>query len=495
MCLRIGRLVVLMAMVLLVGCGARPAISQSLNESTPMAPVQSVSTNTVVAEAAIVPCREAELAFKTLGRVQEILVSAGDQVESGQELARLDTRDLDQVVVEAEAALKRAQAELAQARAGARTEEIAATEAAVKILETEAKSAEIAIEIAKGKVAAAEAVFKQAQSAVSAALKSADVAEGRFRAAQATQSRQQARLDQLVAGPTAIDLQIAEKRIDLARNQLWAYQGRRDALGGPGGSSAEYEGAQGQVAAGEAQLAIASLELEQLKAGALPQQVAVAQAEVAEAAASVAIARGEWEHAVSQVESARAQVAEAEAQLSIAKSALAQSESQRETSMARIEQAKSERDLLRAGPRAEAIAVAEAIAAEATAALNRATYNLDDAVIRAPFSGTIGQVGVSDGELVAPQQLVVRLGDLACLRVETKDLTEIDITRVRPGQTAEVSVDALGGQRFKATVAYVSVLAEDYRGDKVYTAILDLDPDINADLRWGMTAFARIDVR
>jgi hypothetical protein len=38
-------------------------------------------------------------------------------------------------------------------------------------------------------------------------------------------------------------------------------------------------------------------------------------------------------------------------------------------------------------------------------------------------------------------------------------------------------------------------VAEDYRGDKVYTAILDFDPNLDADLRWGMTAFARIDVR
>jgi HlyD family secretion protein len=491
---RIERWGALIAIVLLVGCTVTPASSQTVNENTP-APVQRVSADTVVAEAAIVPCREAELAFQSLGRVQEILVSDGDQVESGQELARLDTRDLDQIVVEAETALKRAQAELAQARAGARAEEIAAAEAAIRILETEAKTAEIAIEIAKGKVAAAEAVLKQAQAAASAVLKSANVADGRFRAAQATQNRQQARLDQLVAGPTNFELEIAQKRIELARNQLWSYQGRRDALGGPSGSAAEYEGAQGQVAAGEAQLAIASLELEQLKAGASPQQVAVAQAEVAEAAANVAIARSEWEHALSQVESAKAQVAETETQLSIAKSSLAQSESQLETSMARIEQAKSERDLLRAGPRAEAVAVAEAIVAEATTALTRARYNLDDAVIRAPFSGTIGQVRVSNGELVAPQQIVVRLGDLTCLRVETKDLTEIDITRVRPGQTAEISVDALGGQRLNATVAHVSVVAEDYRGDKVYTAILDLAPDTNADLRWGMTAFARINVR
>src|SRR5690606_29008310 len=53
--------------------------------------------------------------FKVSGRIQEILVSEGDHVKKGQVLARLENKELEEKVAQAEAALHAALAKHAQA--------------------------------------------------------------------------------------------------------------------------------------------------------------------------------------------------------------------------------------------------------------------------------------------------------------------------------------------------------------------------------------------
>ena len=73
-----------------------------------------------------------DVGFQTGGSVVEVLVSEGDVVTVGQALARLDTRQLEIQVTNAEAGLISAQARLTQARQGnARPQEISAAQAQV----------------------------------------------------------------------------------------------------------------------------------------------------------------------------------------------------------------------------------------------------------------------------------------------------------------------------------------------------------------------------
>ena len=163
--------------------------------------------------------------------------------------------------------------------------------------------------------------------------------------------------------------------------------------------------------------------------------------------------------------------------------------------MPRSAQAQAQLDLLRAGSRAEDIAVAEAQVAQAQVSLAEAQNALDDAVLKAPFDGTVGAMLVQAGEVAAAGTPVVRLGDLTQLYVQTEDLGEVDVNRVQVGQAASVRVDAISGQTFKATVLRVAPAAIDRRGDKVYTVTLNLEGSQDAGLRWGMTAFVDIEVR
>jgi len=429
----------------LFGCSQYPPSRSQAITPSPTELGKGGMVDVVSAEAVVVPCKEADLSFKAVGRVQKILVSEGEMVIAGQELARLETRDLEQAVRQAEAGLKSAQAQLAKAKAGARPEEVAAAEAAVTIAQADVRTAEIAVEIAQGNLVAAQATLRSAQAS----------------------------LNKLLAGPTERDLQIAEKEVELAKNQLWGLQGQRDAIGGAmdnfssGGTQAEYEAAKGQVAAAETRVEIAQLQLEKLKAGARAEDVAIARAQVAQAQAGVQIAEAQLAQAEAQVERAKAQLMQAQAQL----------------------------DLVKAGSRIEDIAVAEAAVAQAEAALAEAKNALDDAVLKAPFDGTVGAILIDEGELVSPQIPVIRLGDLTRLRVQTEDLSEVDVNRVGVGQDAMVTVDALEGETFKAKVVRIAPVATDRRGDKVYTVILDLGVGPESGLRWGMSAFVEIKVR
>jgi multidrug efflux pump subunit AcrA (membrane-fusion protein) len=136
---------------------------------------------------------------------------------------------------------------------------------------------------------------------------------------------------------------------------------------------------------------------------------------------------------------------------------------------------------------------AEAAREVALAGLAAAQAQLAQADLTAPFAGVVVQINLEVGELAVPGAPVVQLADLAAWRMRTTDLAETDVVLVRVGQPATITLDALAGQTFAATVAEISALAETNRGSVTYAVTLDLAP-VDAPLRWGMTAFADIDV-
>ncbi len=65
--------------------------------------------------------------------------------------------------------------------------------------------------------------------------------------------------------------------------------------------------------------------------------------------------------------------------------------------------------------------------------------------------------------------------------------------RVREGQPAVVTVDALPDQEFAGLVRRVALQGQEYRGDVTYAVTVELtDPEQAQALRWGMTAVVEI---
>jgi HlyD family secretion protein len=97
--------------------------------------------------------------------------------------------------------------------------------------------------------------------------------------------------------------------------------------------------------------------------------------------------------------------------------------------------------------------------AESRVAAARAT--LTRTVLRAPFAGVVAKITGEVGEFTTPSPPgiptppAVDLIDDSCLYVTTP-IDEVDIARVRAGQPAYITIDALPGQRFAGRVRRVA---------------------------------------
>jgi len=94
----------------------------------------------------LVPAAELELAFRTGGVLDEILVEVADQVQEGDVLARLETDDLERAVAEADVEVQLAQLELAEVREGPSDAESADARAALRDAQVELALAQDAYE-------------------------------------------------------------------------------------------------------------------------------------------------------------------------------------------------------------------------------------------------------------------------------------------------------------------------------------------------------------
>jgi HlyD family secretion protein len=88
-----------------------------------------------------VEATDADLGFQAPGRVLAIVAREGEAVSQGEELARLDTRELDASLGAARAQVEAAEARLDELERGARPQEVATAEASVRSAEQRAEEA------------------------------------------------------------------------------------------------------------------------------------------------------------------------------------------------------------------------------------------------------------------------------------------------------------------------------------------------------------------
>ncbi|TAK11158.1 MAG: HlyD family efflux transporter periplasmic adaptor subunit [Anaerolineae bacterium] len=171
-------------------------------------------------------------------------------------------------------------------------------------------------------------------------------------------------------------------------------------------------------------------------------------------------------------------LAQAQANLAIAQATLA-----------RAEQELAERS---AGPDPDDLAFAQARLENAESQVNAAQAALDRLSLEAPFDGTVSQLFVRENEWVSPGQPIALIGDLSTLQIETTDLNEIDVARIRIGSRVTITIDALPDLVLEGTVIRIATKASQGAGVN-YTVIIALD-SVPEHLLWDMTAFVDIEV-
>ncbi len=116
-------------------------------------------------------------------------------------------------------------------------------------------------------------------------------------------------------------------------------------------------------------------------------------------------------------------------------------------------------DLLRAGPRPDAVSAARHQVTEAREALALARARLAEADLRAPLTGLVLHKNAEAGETLNPGISVVTLMDPRDLWLRAY-VPETDIGRVKIGQAASITVDAYPGRRFEGEITEIGSEAE-----------------------------------
>jgi ABC-type lipoprotein export system ATPase subunit len=105
----------------------------------------------------------------------------------------------------------------------------------------------------------------------------------------------------------------------------------------------------------------------------------------------------------------------------------------------------------------------------------------------APWRGTITDIPVHVGDTVPVGTVVVLVGDVSRLQVETTDVDEFIVGRVHPGRAVIVTIDALDQRQVRGRIRSVSLEPRrNEDGDDHYPTVIDLEfPPL--ELRSGMT--------
>lgn len=119
------------------------------------------------------------------------------------------------------------------------------------------------------------------------------------------------------------------------------------------------------------------------------------------------------------------------------------------------------------------VELAKSELATAQAAVKQAQANLEQAYVRSPQAGRVIEVHTHAGELIS-QQGILELGQTQQMYA-IAEIYDSDINKVRPGQTAKITADALS-EELTGTVEEVGLRVKKQ-------SALDIDPTTNIDAR------------
>ncbi|MBL4933505.1 MULTISPECIES: HlyD family secretion protein [Clostridium] len=126
-------------------------------------------------------------------------------------------------------------------------------------------------------------------------------------------------------------------------------------------------------------------------------------------------------------------------------------DSQIDTAKAGLDGAKSKLNLTNAGASDKDVAIVEAQVSAAQASYDLAKLNFSNSEIKAPADGTVVQLNIHEGDMIAAGQAAVSVVDLSKLQV-TANILEGDLEHISPSEKVTMTIDSFPGATFTGTV-------------------------------------------
>jgi len=161
------------------------------------------------------------------------------------------------------------------------------------------------------------------------------------------------------------------------------------------------------------------------------------------------VAKSSLDAASAALEQANANVTQAEARLKSAEASRQSSSGTIESARGRVLAAQAGPEQIEAGEAAVELAAAKLNQAEA--ALQQAELNVSYTQLKAEVSGVVSRRSVEVGQMASPEKPLLALVPLDDTWV-VANFKEDQIAHMRPGQLAEIEVDAFDGQKLKGHI-------------------------------------------
>jgi RND family efflux transporter MFP subunit len=429
--------IIVVVLVVLAGAGgyliysnANTAAAQDTAATDVQTSVVRTGSITVSATGAgtVIAAQQVDLAFSTTGVLTELLVSVGDQVTAGQELARVDDSA-------AQKALANAQLQLSQAA-----------------MQTDATTTQTGISFDDITIEQAQMALDQAQ---------ADLADlDNWVASEDEIALLEAQLTAAQAGYSAAQGQDAASSTNVTIENISLEQAKRDLAEAEAAYTTAYDPGRDWELNDPRTADALEAERDRADDNLLRAQEAL---QVAQLNYDATVAGTNYSGSVS----ARTNLLSAQQALATAQSGPTEAE----LVAARTAVRTAELALKQAQLNAEANALS---LQQAQLSVTSAQTDVDGTVLTAPFAGVITAINANVGESVSGA--LITLADLTQPMLEIY-LDESDLNMVGVGYQVEVSFDALADQLFTGTVTQIDPTLTTSNGVSAVRALVQLDAD------------------
>jgi membrane fusion protein (multidrug efflux system) len=281
----------------------------------------------------------------------------------------------------------------------------------------------------------------------------------------------------------ASETQLAVTRKSVDSNLAVAHGGMAQAMSVQGTTRASIDQARAEISAAESRQKLAQLDYERNQ----------------RLFSSNVISQAAFDAASAALEQANANVSQAQARFQSAEASRANSSGTLESARGRVLAAEAGPEQIEAAQAAVELAAAKL--AQAQAAEQQAELNLSYTQIKAEISGVVSRRSVEAGQMAAPEKPLLALVPLDDTWV-VANFKEDQIAHMKPGQPAEIEVDAFDGHALKGHVdslaggtgARFSLLPPDNASGNFTKVVqrvpvlIKLDGDSELSLRPGLSA-------